>query len=233
MFVSHATRPRSGPNVYNFSPSGSTIFEGTGGYTFTGNNAINEGGNGITDKALHEHGKTSVNAYIFLCGLLMSQWCYTARRRYARVQFPGLARLSHARLTLLQGYDASAHMSEETNNAGLNGAYGIVGTILATFAFGLAYIVSWIVSVPDLYNSYNGPFALSYNPAVQILWDNHEIRYANGRYACGLWVIPLSCQFFCTLSSITSNSRMLYAFARDGACSCRECPFFLFFFFAC
>lgn len=32
-----------------------------------------------------------------------------------------------------------------------------------------------------------------------------------------MWIIPLVCQFCCTVSSITSNSRMLYAFSRDGA----------------
>ena len=44
-----------------------------------------------------------------------------------------------------------------------------------------------------------------------------QTRYGNGRLCNGLWIIPLIAQFLCTVSSVTSNSRMLYAFARDNA----------------
>lgn len=40
-------------------------------------------------------------------------------------------------------------MSEETHDAARSGPLGIVGTILVTFTFGLAYIVSFIASVPS------------------------------------------------------------------------------------
>ena len=63
--------------------------------------------------------------------------------------------------------------------------------VVVTFAFGLAYIVSFIVSIPDFNNTTGGPFALSYNPAAQIFWDVFETRYGNGRLCNGLWIIPL------------------------------------------
>jgi amino acid transporter len=175
-------------------PPGNTIFQANANGVYVANKAINWGGNGINAQALHMNGKSgnSVNAYIFFCGLLMSQWCYT-------------------------GYDASAHMSEETKDASTAGPKGIISTIVVTFAFGLAYIVSFIVSIVDFNNTTGGPFALNYNPAAQIFWDVFETRYGNGRYCCGLWIIPLVAQFLCTVASVTSNSRMLYAFARDDA----------------
>ena len=84
-------------------PPGATIFQANANGVFVANSAINWGGNGINAQSLHMNGKSgnSVNAYIFFCGLLMSQWCYT-------------------------GYDASAHMSEETKDADRAGPFGII-----------------------------------------------------------------------------------------------------------
>ena len=98
------------------APPGATIFQANANGVFVANSAINWGGNGINAQSLHMNGASgnSVNAYIFFCGLLMSQWCYT-------------------------GYDASAHMSEETKDADRAGPFGIISTIVVTFAFGLAY----------------------------------------------------------------------------------------------
>lgn len=181
-------------------PSGRTIFQTNHNGVFVANSAINWGFNGINKYSLGLGSKEhkvpehdgAVNAYIFFCGLLMSQWCYT-------------------------GYDASAHMSEETKNAAWSGPMGIISCIVLTFAFGLSYIVSILASIVDYNNTTGGPFALSYNPAAQIFWDAFETVKGNGRLSLGFWIIPLLAQFFCTLSSVTSNSRMLYAFSRDDA----------------
>ena len=216
-------QPSNWDAIYNNgAPPGRSIYQG-----FEANNAINWGGNGIsgTDHSsaafvnseqlaadsgafihhdnLHylvagantgdtQDHRAPAYPYIFLCGMLMSQWCYT-------------------------GYDASAHMSEETTNAARSGPIGIITTILVTFVFGLSYIVSVISSIQDYNNTLNGPLAVNYNPIVQIFWDACEKRYGNGRYAMGFWIIPLIAMFLCTVSSLTSNSRMLYAFSRDEA----------------
>ena len=60
-------------------------------------------------------------------------------------------------------------------------------------------------------------FLRSYNPAAAIMWDVLEVRTGDGRYACGFWIIPMFAQFLCATCSMTSNSRMLYAFSRDDA----------------
>lgn len=98
--------------------------------------------------------------YIFFCGMLMSQWSFT-------------------------GYDASIHMCEETHNAAVAGPQGLFRALVVNAAFGFAFIVSIISSIPDFMNSYFGPLALNYNPVAQIYWDVMEERTGNGRNACG------------------------------------------------
>ena len=44
-----------------------------------------------------------------------------------------------------------------------------------------------------------------------------EERTGDGRNGCGFWAILMLCMFLCGVSCLTSNARMLYAFARDGA----------------
>ncbi|ONM42268.1 Amino-acid permease BAT1 [Zea mays] len=65
------------------------------------------------------------NLYIFVLGLLMSQ--YT-----------------------LSGYDASAHMTEETKNAGRNGPVGIITAIGVSLVVGWGYILGITFAVKDI-----------------------------------------------------------------------------------
>ncbi|KAM3328493.1 amino-acid permease BAT1 isoform X1 [Capsicum galapagoense] len=102
------------------------------------------------------------NFYIFVLGLLMSQYTLT-------------------------GYDASAYMSEETKDADKNGPQGIVSAI------GIAVIAGW---------AYVLAFMSRYGSSV-------------GAVIC-LGIIGLAV-FFAGMSSLTSNSRIAYAFSRDGA----------------
>ena len=81
------------------------------------------------------------------------------------------------------GYDASAHMVEETTNAAVAGPQGIIRALTIHAAFGLAFIIAIIASVPDYMNSFFGPLSLNYNPVAQIMFDVMEQHYGNGRYA--------------------------------------------------
>ncbi|XP_016486090.2 amino-acid permease BAT1 homolog [Nicotiana tabacum] len=130
--------------------------------------------------------------YIFVLGLLMSQY------------------------TLL-GYDASAHMTEETKDADKNGPKGIVGAIGISLLVGWAYILGItfaVADIPHLLNKNNdtGGYAIA-----QIFYDAFKNRFGSGvgGILC-LGVIAVAV-FFCGMSSLTSNSRMAYAFSRDGA----------------
>ncbi|KAH9609049.1 hypothetical protein KSS87_007663 [Heliosperma pusillum] len=130
--------------------------------------------------------------YIFVIGLLMSQYTLT-------------------------GYDASAHMTEETKDADKNGPKGIISAIGISIIVGWVYILGITFAVTDI------PYLLSKeNDAggyaiAEIFYLAFKSRYGNGIggiFCLGIVAVAI---FFCGMSSVTSNSRMAYAFSRDGA----------------
>ncbi|KAK7854302.1 amino-acid permease bat1 [Quercus suber] len=130
--------------------------------------------------------------YIFVLGLLMSQ--YT-----------------------LVGYDASAHMTEETKSADKNGPRGIISSIGISVIVGWGYILGItfaVTNISDLLDENNdaGGYAIA-----EIFYQVFKSRYGSGvgGIIC-LGVVAIAI-FFCGMSSVTSNSRMAYAFSRDGA----------------
>ncbi|XP_074274914.1 amino-acid permease BAT1 homolog [Silene latifolia] len=130
--------------------------------------------------------------YIFVIGLLMSQYTLT-------------------------GYDASAHMTEETKDADINGPKGIISAIGISIIVGWAYILGItfaVTDIPYLLSSENeaGGYAIA-----EIFYLAFKSRYGNGIggiFCLGIVAVAI---FFCGMSSVTSNSRMAYAFSRDGA----------------
>ncbi|XP_057424562.1 amino-acid permease BAT1 homolog [Lotus japonicus] len=130
--------------------------------------------------------------YIFLLGLLMSQ--YT-----------------------LAGYDASAHMTEETKGADRNGAKGIISSVGISIIVGWGYILGITFAVTDI------PYLLSENndaggyAIAQMFYLAFQRRYGNGIGGIICLAIVAVAIFFCGMGLVTSNSRMAYAFSRDGA----------------
>ncbi|KAL0906763.1 hypothetical protein M5K25_025282 [Dendrobium thyrsiflorum] len=130
--------------------------------------------------------------YIFVLGLLMSQYTLT-------------------------GYDASAHMTEETKNADINGPKGIISAIGISIIAGWGYLLGItfaVTNIPYLLNRDNdaGGYAIA-----EVFYLAFKRRYGSGvgGIIC-LGVVAIAI-FFCGMSSVTSNSRMAYAFSRDGA----------------
>jgi amino acid transporter len=122
--------------------------------------------------------------YVVLIGLLLAQYTFT-------------------------GYDASAHMTEETHGADVSGPRGIVMSIIVSL------IAGWVllIGVTFAIQSYDGALNSSTGvPPAQIFID--AVGETGGKL---LLVIVIGAQFFCGMSSVTANSRMVYAFARDGA----------------
>ncbi|KAF9043773.1 APC amino acid permease [Hymenopellis radicata] len=108
----------------------------------------------------------------------------------------------------LTGFDASAQMTEETRNAAMSGSIGIVMAIGVSAILGWYLLLGLLFSIQDL----DGTVASATGqPVAQIFLDTVG---ENG--AIVLMVIVIGCMFFCGTFSITSNSRMMYAFARDG-----------------
>ncbi|XP_011070750.1 amino-acid permease BAT1 homolog isoform X2 [Sesamum indicum] len=130
--------------------------------------------------------------YIFVLGLLMSQYTLT-------------------------GYDASAHMTEETKNADKNGPKGIISSIGISIIVGWGYILGItfaVTNIPNLLSPDNdaGGYAIA-----EIFYQAFKNRFGSGVGGIVCLGIVAVAIFFCGMSSITSNSRMAYAFSRDGA----------------
>ena len=120
--------------------------------------------------------------YVFLIGLLLAQYTFT-------------------------GYDASAHMTEETHNAAVAGPRGIVWSIVVSL------IAGWIllIAVTGAIQDYEAE-RTAVTPGAQVFLD--AVGHNGGLF---LLFIIVGAQFYCGMSSVTANSRMIYAFSRDGA----------------
>ncbi|HEX3791497.1 MAG TPA: amino acid permease [Pseudonocardiaceae bacterium] len=122
--------------------------------------------------------------YVFLLGLLNAQYTLT-------------------------GYDASAHMTEETHDAARSGPRGIVNSILVSLVAGWVLLIGLTFAIQD----YAGTLSTSTGvPPAQIFIDAAGTK--TGEF---LLLIAIVAQLFCGMASVTANSRMIYAFARDGA----------------
>ncbi len=121
--------------------------------------------------------------FVFGLGLLMAQYTIT-------------------------GYDASAHMSEETRNASRAAAWGIVMSVVVSVVFGFALLVAVTFAIP----STAGALGAGAN-VVTYIWQTSM----STKWAEFLLVIAVVAQFFCGTASVTSASRMMFAFSRDGA----------------
>jgi amino acid transporter len=103
------------------------------------------------------------------------------------------------------GYDASAHASEETKDAAMAAPRGILTAIIASGIAGYVMLLAVTLAIPSL------PGALgAQNPFIFIL------EGSMGALGTALVWVAVAAMWFCGLASVTSNSRMLYAFARDG-----------------
>jgi amino acid transporter len=104
------------------------------------------------------------------------------------------------------GFDASAHVSEETHDPARRAPWGIVSAVLVSAAFGYAFVAALTLALPDVATT-----AADDNPPVYIV--RHALGERAGNAAMGLAIVAM---WFCGLSSVTSASRTLFAFARDG-----------------
>lgn len=104
------------------------------------------------------------------------------------------------------GFDASAHVSEETHDPARRAPWGIVLSVLVSAIAGYALVVAITLAIGDL-----DATAKSAHPALFVL--EHALGALWGRTALGLAIVAM---WFCGLSSVTSLSRTIYALARDG-----------------
>jgi amino acid transporter len=103
------------------------------------------------------------------------------------------------------GFDAAAHVSEETHDPGRRAPVGIVSSVAVSAVAGFALVAALVLAVRD-----PGATAGAPDAALQVL--EGALGETAGRFALGLAVVAM---WFAGLSSVTSASRMLFAFARD------------------
>jgi amino acid permease (GABA permease) len=109
----------------------------------------------------------------------------------------------------ITGYDASAHMTEETTSAEVSGPRGIMTSIWVSIVAGFLLMLALTFAIqPGQYDNE----ATAANAAGQIMLDS--IGRHGGEF---LILVSIVAQFFCGMASVTANSRMIYAFSRDGA----------------
>jgi amino acid transporter len=136
--------------------------------------------------------------------------------------YVALIGLLNAQYTLT-GYDASAHMSEETHDAEKSSPRGIVFSVVVSVIFGFILLVAMNVGItPEtVFEGSDGTLVNGYTHALQTATGVPPVQIWIDAVGESLGIVVLllviGAQFFCGMSSVTSNSRMIYAFSRDGA----------------
>ena len=121
--------------------------------------------------------------FVFGLGLLLSQYTIT-------------------------GFDASAHMAEETRAASRMAAVGMYMSVVVSAVFGWILLLAVTFAIPDT------AFALeNIGTVVPSIWAASMSQ----NWAEVLLFVCVVAQFFCLTASTTSASRMMFAFSRDRA----------------
>ncbi len=107
----------------------------------------------------------------------------------------------------ITGFDASAHLSEETQGAAMGAAKGIWKSIFYSAVGGYLVLLSFLFAVQDVegVNEGFGSVNVIFGQALPEGW--HFL----------VLLISTAGQLFCTTACLTSASRMTFAFSRDGA----------------
>jgi amino acid permease (GABA permease) len=105
------------------------------------------------------------------------------------------------------GFDGSFHMSEETVQATVNAPKGITRSIGYSAITGLILMLALVYSIKDYAH-----VASSSAPPVQILIDGLGTNWAKA-----MLLVVIGAMLFCGLANLTSNTRQIFAFSRDGA----------------
>jgi amino acid transporter len=109
----------------------------------------------------------------------------------------------------LTGFDASAHMTEETRDASRAGPRGIVMSIVVSVVAGWILLIGLTFAIQSYDSAVGTATAV---PPAQIFID--AVGDTGGKL---LLLIAIGAQLFCGMASVTANSRMIFAFSRDGA----------------
>jgi amino acid transporter len=107
---------------------------------------------------------------------------------------------------VLTGYDASAHTAEETRNAALNAPRGMLHSVLWASLFAWIFSCAFVIAIPDMREAAHQGWNVFFWVMESVLPDPVRLP---------LYALILLAQLLCGLATVTSVSRMIFAFARD------------------
>lgn len=111
-------------------------------------------------------------------------------------------------LYTITGFDASAHTSEETVDARRTVPKGMINSVLWAAIFGWVMTASFVLAMPDpaaaAKDGANVFFNLMGGLGLPVWYQN------------ALYIAIVLANYACALACVTSTSRMIFAFARDG-----------------
>jgi amino acid transporter len=109
----------------------------------------------------------------------------------------------------ITGYDASAHVSEETNGAAESAPKGVWRSVFYSAVIGWIVLLALTFAVQ---RNATTTIASAGFPAIAVLQTALSSAAAKG-----VLIISTVGQLFCGMACVTSASRMTFAFSRDGA----------------
>jgi amino acid transporter len=108
----------------------------------------------------------------------------------------------------ITGFDASAHISEETHGADESAPKGVWRSVFYSAIAGYIVLLAITFAAAD-------PAAVTKGGSTSIAV--FESAIGNGGWTKFILAVAVIGQVFCGMSCMTSASRMMYAFSRDGA----------------
>jgi amino acid transporter len=106
----------------------------------------------------------------------------------------------------ITGYDASAHTSEETVNAAMSVPKGIVSAVIWSSLAGWIMLWAMVIAIPDMAVGAKQGWAVFFETMNAVL---------PGWLKVLIYIAIFLAQLICGLATVTSASRMLFAFSRD------------------
>jgi amino acid transporter len=107
----------------------------------------------------------------------------------------------------ITGYDASAHTAEETKKAAHSVPRGMVHSVIWSALFGYVMLCAFVLMIPNMddaakqgWNVFFWAMEAQVDPTIKLV----------------LYGAIFVAQVLCGLATVTSASRMIFAFARDG-----------------
>jgi amino acid transporter len=107
----------------------------------------------------------------------------------------------------ITGFDASAHTAEETVGASKAVPKGIINSVVLSALFGWVMLCAFVLAIPDMDKAAASGWGVFFTTLDAVLPGPLKTLFL---------AVIFICQLLCGLATVTSVSRMIFAFSRDG-----------------